>query len=197
MVDNMKITINNNSATVTIDKNKSAQSSGGAKNSLSKEDIAIEKARLQKLALEYENRIKELRKQKSGSEKNKAVQSNATQSDKTSLSNSVVSEMNKQVLKQEKIELGTDSIDLTADLEKPKRRRSLMEINPSTRPDLQLKVGYNRSSSQEEKNIKVNVGALVGKDLLNVIRMQVSDFFSPRRFHPSRAISPQPLDQIG
>lgn len=134
-----------------------------------------EKIRLQKLALEYEIKIQKMKLKHSNIQRQTLLKKALTPKKKLSPKSPEDTAPSKSVLCLEKIELGSDPIDLTNDTNVggETRRKSLLEMNPSTKPDLELKFGHPTGAKVlgKEKNFEVNMPE--GKNLLKVIKMQV------------------------
>ena len=162
--DNMKITVNN----LKKSPNKSSHT---VSKKLSREEIAKEKERLLQLEKVYANKIKQL-KQTPGSD---TIVSTVAEKENVP---EVIPPVKKEIPRLEKIAIST--IDLTDERdEKPfKRRKSLMELNPSTKPNIEVKaVRLSRSStSSTSGEDKVKVDFPEGKSLLKLHRLQVLNF---------------------
>ena len=160
--DDMKITVNN--------VKKSPNKTNTVSKKLSREEIAKEKERLLQLEKVYANKIKQL-KQTPG---NSMIVSPVAEKENMP---EIVPPVKKEIPRLEKIAIST--IDLTDEHEideKPcKRRKSLMELNPSTKPNIEVKtVRLSRSSTSSasgEEKIKVDFPE--GKSLLKLHRLQV------------------------
>ncbi|KAL4233593.1 Zinc finger C3H1 domain-containing protein [Mactra antiquata] len=128
------------------------------------------KIHLKKLALEYEIKLQEM-KQKRAELERKSV---------TKQVNDVIvppkpPDMNQNVLRLEKIELGSDPIDLTdekGDNNTTKRCISLIEQNPSCKPDLKIKQECctRRSSNDTDKKFAITMPDL--KAQMNILKLQ-------------------------
>ncbi|XP_045195741.2 zinc finger C3H1 domain-containing protein-like [Mercenaria mercenaria] len=131
---------------------------------------AKEEKRLKIMALRYEIKLREMKLKHAEIDKQKIETKENTEVDsgKKDLG------MNKSVLRLEKIELGSDPIDLTKESEEnaPKRRRSLLELNPSTKPDLQVKAELIRSTSAESAHNQFEITIPEGKNLLRILKLQ-------------------------
>jgi hypothetical protein len=153
---------------------------------LMREKIAREKEekRLKVMALQYEIKIREMKLKNSGVKQSSANKKPAIVESK-GLTPKVKKEpeMSKSILRLEKIELGSDPIDLTSDVDSvTKRRKTLMELNPSCKPDLKLKADLTRSTSTEDVENKFEISLPEGKDFLRIFKLQVR-FFSILNAH--------------
>lgn len=137
---------------------------------------AKEKKRLKMLALQYEIKIREM-KLKHAEVKRHEAENQDKSADNTDRSPTLQKEsgMSKSVLLLEKIELGLNPIDLTNEAEgnSPKKRRSLLEVNPSRKPDLKLKADLLRSTSCEDVDKRFEVNIPEGTNLLRFLKLQV------------------------
>ncbi|XP_052237963.1 zinc finger C3H1 domain-containing protein-like isoform X2 [Dreissena polymorpha] len=140
------------------------------------EDKLKEKLRLQKLALEYETKLKEMKLKQLQAQKRGMLKKVLTPKKSISESTANNEAPSKSVLMLEKIELGSDAIDLTSDeAEVPStRRKSLLDLNPSTKPNLNLKQGVLRTNIAEENVNKFEITIPEGKAVLKVLKMQKS-----------------------
>ena len=159
----MKITVNNQKKS----PNKSASATS---KKLSREEIAKEKERLLQLEKVYANKIKQLKQTPGDSAVVSPVDDKENKPE-------IVPHVKKEIPRLEKIAFST--IDLTDEHEldeKPcKRRKSLMELNPSTKPNIEVKaVRLSRSSiSSTSGEDKIKVDFPEGKSLIKLHRLQV------------------------
>lgn len=140
---------------------------------LSFEEKLKEKARLQKLALQYEIKIREMKLKHS--QKQVSLKKRLTPKKKLPPKSPEEDAPSKSILRLEKIELGSDPIDLTSDDDKSqnKRRKSLMEINPSTKPDVELKPCLARMARTQGKENHFEISLPDGKAVTKISKMQV------------------------
>ena len=159
----MKITVNNQ-------KKSPNKSSSATSKKLSREEIAKEKERLLQLEKVYANKIKQLKQTPGDSAVVSPVDDKENKPE-------IVPPVKKEIPRLEKIAFST--IDLTDEHEldeKPcKRRKSLMELNPSTKPNIEVKaVRLSRSSiSSSSGEDKIKVEFPEGKSLIKLHRLQV------------------------
>lgn len=137
---------------------------------------AKEKKRLKMLALQFEIKLREMKLKHAGidTKKNEDIKTKHITSESCT---TAVKEpkMSKSVLRLEKIELGSDPIDLTSESDNTasKRRRSLLEVNPSKKPNLQLKADLLRTTSTESSDNRFEIEIPDGKALLRILKLQV------------------------
>ena len=131
-----------------------------------------EKQRLLQLEEVYANKIRQLKQTSVNSVSDTAVEN------KENKINVVVPVVKKEIPRLEKIALST--IDLTEENEiddRPcKRRRSLMEINPSTKPNVEMKnmrLSRSSQSSVSGDDDKIKVDFPEGKLLIKLHKLQV------------------------
>ena len=190
--ENMTVTIRNSPSgtrtTSLISKSSTPQSSDDelitgksafkvskpVKPKLSHEEKLKEKIRLQKLALQYEIKIREMKLKHSNIQKKGLIKKALTPMKKLTPKSPDENGPSKSVLCLEKIELGSDPIDLTSDAdEKVTRRKSLMEINPSTKPDLEMKPHLARAAQTSGKENQFEINMPEGKAVAKILKMQV------------------------
>ena len=138
---------------------------------LTTEEIVKEKERLLQLEKVYANKIRQL-KQGSVVTPSVPILENTENKDDVAV-------VKKEIPRLDKIALNIDTIDLTDENEvdeRPcKRRRSLMELNPSTKPNVEVKATRLSRSSQSSivEDNQIEVDFPEGKSLLRLHRQQV------------------------
>ena len=163
--DNMRITVNNEKRTASRLVNAPSKK-------LSSEQIAKEKERLLQLEKVYANKIRQLKQ-------TSTIATNVLPVENKENKDDLAPVVKKEIPRLEKIALSMNTIDLTDDNEiddRPcKRRRSLMELNPSTKPNIEVKatrLSRGSQSSVVEEN-KIEIDFPEGKSFLRLLRQQV------------------------
>ena len=161
--ENMRITVNNEKRRADLPSKK-----------LTTEEIVKEKERLLQLEKVYANKIRQLKQGSVVTPSVPILENNQNKDD-------IVAVVKKEIPRLEKIALNIDTIDLTDENEvdeRPcKRRRSLMELNPSTKPNVEVKAARLSRSSQSSivEDNQIEVDFPEGKSLLRLHRQQVRD----------------------
>lgn len=135
---------------------------------------AKEEKRLKIMKLRYEIKLGEMKLKHAEIDKQK-TESRSLDTEKKQNEHKDLG-MSKSILKMEKIELGSDPIDLTDESREnqTKRRRSLLALNPSTKPDLKVKVELIRNKSNEGTDSHFEISIPEGKNLLRILKLQVT-----------------------